>query len=268
MTGYYKAASNSTGQIKDLKKNELELIKQFSSKLSLDEELCAQLYKDYLASTFNQFHVNEQLAEKIDTNELASIHFDKFVTFYYRERFAFLKILIVIASVTGDNVEPYLETNQSIIPIIKDLFSKDDLKQMFKPVLNDYVTLCKKIKVSQHGPSNINLLSEQFLHDSLIQSVDELELVLELMLILSSVSKLSLQGFYDVSTEFSKYAIVKWLSTSKVASQLSSNTLILEQISYLQVLIVVKLTKLEKEVLGKALCLINIIFRLSLSLTK
>jgi len=64
---------------KELKKNERELVQKFAETLEISEDLTESMYNEYLDSTFNQFHVGDELFEKIDTNELVTVHFEKFV---------------------------------------------------------------------------------------------------------------------------------------------------------------------------------------------
>jgi len=92
------------------------------------------------------------------------------------------------------------------------------------------------------------LLTEAYTQNYLLQAVDELELTLELLLILTSVNGSRPNQFYDVAGEFQRQSILKWLAASKHMHQVNLGVVI-EQISYLQVLICVKLTRLEKEVL-------------------
>jgi len=124
---------------------------------------------------------------------------------------------------------------------------------MHKSVLGDYVNLCKQVKVSSNTQFSKNLLiTESFNQARFVQAVEELELILELMLILVSVNKITINSFFEVGGELAKYSIVKWLSSPKIASKLNS-TRIIEQIAYLQILITVKLTKVEREVLGEGI---------------
>lgn len=187
---------------------------------------------------------------------MVSVHFEKFVCFYFRERYAFLKALILIASAVGDNVEPDYDNtarDTTAISIIRQVFTKEDLVTMYTSVLKDYVTLCKKVKALLNTQFCKNpLITESFNQVNFIQTVDELEAILELMLILTSVNKLPMSSFYEVGGEFAKYSIVKWLSSSKVAGKLNSPRII-EQIAYLQILIIVKLTKVEREVLSEGI---------------
>lgn len=253
-SSHYKPDKNQTQSDKELKKNERELVQKFAETLEISEALAELLYKEYLHSTYNQFHVGDELFEKIETDELVTVHFEKFVCFYFRERYAFLKTLILIVSAVGDNIEPdYDNTNRdaTAINIIRQVFTKEDLDSMYTSVVKDYVNLCKKVKASLNNQFCKNpLITESFNQVSFIQTVDELEVILELMLILVSVTKLPMSSFYEVGGEFSKYSIVKWLSSSKVAGKLNSPRII-EQIAYLQILITVKLTKVEREVLGE-----------------
>lgn len=250
LNGYYKTPSASpTPQVKDLKKNETELVKKLSETLNLHEELCAEVYREYLNSTFNKFQAGDELLEKIETDELVTVHFDNFVNFYFRERYSFLRNLILITSVVGGKVEEGSDEFISSSNVITKVFKRDDLKVIYKSVVQDYNILCKKIKTSGSGFTKNTLITDSFIQSNLIQTINELELILELMLILVSINKITLDNFYDVSSMFSKISIVKWLNSSKISSQVNS-TLIMDQISYLQVLIIVKLTKLDKEVLG------------------
>jgi hypothetical protein len=241
---------------KELKKNERELVQKFAETLEISEDLTESLYNEYLDSTFNQFHVGDELFEKIDTNELVTVHFEKFVCFYYRERYAFIKILILIASTTGENVEVDYDNSSketTVMNLVRRVFSKEDSETMHKSVLGDYVNLCKQVKVSSNTQFSKNLLiTESFNQARFVQAVEELELILELMLILVSVNKITINSFFEVGGEFAKYSIVKWLSSPKIASKLNS-TRIIEQIAYLQILITVKLTKVEREVLGEGI---------------
>ena len=241
---------------KELKKNERELVQKFAETLEISEDLTESLYNEYLDSTFNQFHVGDELFEKIDTNELVTVHFEKFVCFYYRERYAFIKILILIASTTGENVEVDYDNSSketTVMNLVRRVFSKEDSETMHKSVLSDYVNLCKQVKVSSNTQFSKNpLVTESFNQAHFVQAVEELELILELMLILVSVNKITINSFFEVGGEFAKYSIVKWLSSPKIASKLNS-TRIIEQIAYLQILITVKLTKVEREVLGEGI---------------
>ena len=241
---------------KELKKNERELVQKFAETLEISEDLTESLYNEYLDSTFNQFHVGDELFEKIDTNELVTVHFEKFVCFYYRERYAFIKILILIASTTGENVEVDYDNSSketTVMNLVRRVFSKEDSETMHKSVLSDYVNLCKQVKVSSNTQFSKNpLITESFNQAHFVQAVEELELILELMLILVSVNKITINSFFEVGGEFAKYSIVKWLSSPKIASKLNS-TRIIEQIAYLQILITVKLTKVEREVLGEGI---------------
>ncbi len=99
LSGHFKPAANIRSQLAkpdNLKTNEHALIKQLSETLDLDNSLCTQLYNDYIASAHNRFQVTDELFEKIAADELARIHFEQFVQFYYRERFSFIKIILLI----------------------------------------------------------------------------------------------------------------------------------------------------------------------------
>jgi hypothetical protein len=254
LSGQFKLAANNSSQLAkpdNLKTNEHALIKQLSETLDLDNSLCTQLYNDYITSAYNRFQVTDELFEKIAVDELARIHFEQFVQFYYRERLSFIKIILLIASVVGDNTIADLETeeNTSASTAIKQVFAKADLELIYTSCLKDYTYLCQRIKVSGSGSNKqltSPLLTEAYTQNYLLQAVDELELTLELLLILTSVN--GSRQFYEVAGEFQRQSILKWLATSKHMHQVNLG-LAIEQISYLQVLICVKLTRLEKEVL-------------------
>ena len=259
LSGYFKPATNKStshpAKPNDLKSNEHDLIKKLADTLDLDSSLCTQLYKDYLASVYNKFQVADELFEKIAVDELTRIHFEQFVQFYYRERFSFIKILTLIASVVGGNTIEDLdaEENSSYTSkrVIKQVFATSDLELVYMSCLKDYTYLCQRIKVSDSGGSKYltnPLKTETYSQNYLIQTVDELELTLELILILTSVNVSRSNQFYEVAGEFARTSILKWLATSKNMHQINLGVS-LEQISYLQVLVCVKLTRLEKEVL-------------------
>ncbi len=259
LSGYFKTASNNTtshtAKPNDLKPNEHDLMKKFVDILDLDNQICIQVYQDFLVSNYNKFQVADELFEKISVDELARIQFENFVQFYYRERFSFIKTLTLIASVVGENTIEDLddEENSSYTcnAAIKQVFAKSDLELVCTSCMKDYTCLCERIKVFSSDNSHYltnPLKTETFNQNYLIQAVNELELSLELILILTSVYASMPNQFYEVAKEFVHQSILKWLATSKQIHHINLGVSV-DQISYLQVLICVKLTRVEKEVL-------------------
>ncbi|RNA38288.1 hypothetical protein BpHYR1_041553 [Brachionus plicatilis] len=146
---YYKINQGPRKDLPKLNKNEIELVKKISSFLNLNEESCAKNYLLYLDSSFNQFHISNDLLEKLHVDELFSAHFLQFVNFYYRERYSFLNIIKMIVNSIAEN--SYLKSSDkgnemSNMTILMDLFCKDDLETIYRSNLSDYGSACKEIK--------------------------------------------------------------------------------------------------------------------------
>ncbi|CAF0748679.1 unnamed protein product [Brachionus calyciflorus] len=247
LNSYYKSQQGDKKDNPKLNKNENDVVKKISNYLNLDQESCAENYLFYKNSPFNHFIISSDLLEKLQVDELFSAHFLQFVNFYYRERYSFLKIVKLIISVTAEN--SYLNYNDDDKPpqmsVLAEIFSFNDLNQIYKSTVKDYEILCKEIK-NFSNKKNLDLTNaENFQEKNFTQLLKELELNLEIILMLTNLVNIDLSKFQEILKLFTTNSIIKYLNTSAVQT-ISQFALLIDQIINLHSLIVIKSLRLDK----------------------
>ncbi len=127
--------------------------------------------------------------------------------------------------------------------VLRDVFSTNDLRPIYRATLKDFSYFCKEIKslTTKKSPEFPN--SEIFNQKNQNQLISELELCLELLLILTNLINIDQNMFTEIVKEFNKNAIIKHLATMPTNNKCTNQ---IEQISYLKALIVVKTLRIDK----------------------
>jgi hemoglobin-like flavoprotein len=222
------------------------LIKKFSSFLNLDQELCTDLYINYIDSQYNQFIISKDLIDKVNTDELFTAHFEKFLQFYKFERHAMLKNIMYIVNVTADSSDSADYNSKAFASLhcdlIRELFNDNDLKIVYKSCLKDYEQLSDIIKNANKRVYDSNI-TESVKIEFFNQTVLELELVLEILTVLVNTIETDVEMFIELCTAFTESSIYKYLSHLKNQDSIQNS---INQIGFLHTVIIVKASLLDK----------------------